>query len=77
MDTVTYSHPLVQKELTFWLEREIDVTDWPEVARTFEVTAVPVALMVAADGTHLERVANFVEPEIFSETLRRARIVKD
>ena len=72
MDAVTYSNPKVQEELGLWVKRKIDVTEWAEVARAFDVTAVPIAVMVAPDGTVLERVANFVEPEIFGAKLKRA-----
>ncbi len=73
MDTVTYLHPDVRAELEHWLEYRVDVTHAREVALLFEVTAVPVAVVVAADGTILKRIPNFVEPGSFCAALERVR----
>lgn len=73
MDTVTYPHKTVQHELEHWVERKVDVTEWIEVARLFEVTAVPIAVLVTAEGETLERISNFVEPGQFAAALSSAR----
>jgi thioredoxin-related protein len=76
MDTVTYPHETVQNELGSWVERKVDVTEWREVASLFEVTAVPIAVLVSADGTVLGRISNFVQPKEFADALSNARAEK-
>ena len=73
MDAVTYPHPAVTNELEHWVERKVDVSQIPDVARAFDVPAVPVAVAVAPDGTILDRRVGFVEPEEFAEWLRSVR----
>jgi len=70
MDTVTYPDPDVRRELQHWIERKVDVTETRTVAEVFGVTAVPVAIGVTGDGRILGRIANFVEPARFLESVK-------
>ena len=76
MDAVTYPHPDVTSELERWVEHKVDVSRIPDVARAFDVPAVPVAVAVLPDGTILDRRMGFVEPEEFAEWLQSVREVK-
>ena len=73
MDAVTYPHPDVQAELSGWLKRRADVTEEPQLAATFEVVAIPTAVLLAGDGRILDRVVGFVEPGHLLERLERAK----
>ncbi len=73
MDTVTYPHHAVQNELEHWLKKKVDVTRWAGVAKRFDVTAIPVAVLVSPDGTVFGRIANFVKPVKFAAQLDNAR----
>jgi len=74
MDTVTYPHPAVQDELRdHWVVRKLDVTAFKQAAERFEVTAVPIAVLVTPDGEVLARLANFIEPDEFLRVIRDAR----
>jgi thioredoxin-related protein len=73
MDAVTYPHADVRAELEHWLERKVDITVDRDVAELFAVNAVPMAVAVSPDGRVLERIPNFVEPEVFRDALARLR----
>ena len=73
MDTVTYPHPKVRNELENWVEDKVDISEQPEVARLFDVSAIPVAVALAPDGSVLNRRLNFVEPDEFQSWLREVR----
>jgi thioredoxin-related protein len=74
MDTVTYPHLDVQEELgEHWVVRKLDVTAYTQVAERFEVTAVPIAVLVTPEGKVLARLANFIEPAEFLQAVRDAR----
>jgi copper chaperone CopZ len=73
MDTVTYPHPDVKEELTRWLQRRADVAAERELATTFEVVAIPTAVLLDHDGRVLERIVGFVPPDDFLQRLSDAR----
>lgn len=73
MDTVTYPHTLVKKELAHWIVGKVDVSEDPAVARAFGVEAVPVAVALRSDGTVLGRILDFVEPMPFQDRLLNLR----
>lgn len=73
MDAVTYPHPDVQGELARWSLLEVDVSAFPDVAHAAQVAAIPTALLLAEDGTVLDRLVGFVEPGAFRDRLVAAR----
>ncbi|HIG10068.1 MAG: hypothetical protein ABGY71_08890 [bacterium] len=70
---MTYPDPLVRAELEHWIEQQLDVTLVTAVAELFEIKAVPMALLVNAEGRILARIPNFVAPAAFAARLRDAR----
>ncbi len=48
------------------------MTEEPQLAATFEVVAIPTAVLLAGDGRILDRVVGFVEPGHLLERLERA-----
>lgn len=73
MDTVTYSAAGVKEELERWLTAKVDVSVHPDMARLFEVPAVPEAVAVDGNGRILGRIPDFVEPAAFQARLRQLR----
>lgn len=70
MDTVTYPHPTVAAILKDWIFTRCDASVLQEDAKRLAVSAVPVAIVVAPDGTILGRRGGFVEPQEFARWLR-------
>ena len=75
MDAVTYPHTDVKRELSRWLQRRVDVADEPGLAKTFEIAAIPTAVLLDAGGKVLDRVIGFVSPSDFVERLSGARAI--
>lgn len=69
MDTVTYPDAGVQKQLARWVLVPIDIAEQEEIAKTFGVVAIPVAVALTGDGAEIDRVENFVEPQDFARKL--------
>lgn len=73
MDTVTYPAAGVKEELEQWMLGKVDVSVHPDVARQFEVPAIPEAVAVDGNGRILGRIPDFVEPAAFMARLRQLR----
>jgi thioredoxin-related protein len=73
MDAVTYPDSEVEAEPSHWLRRRVDISKERELAETFQVAAVPTAVLLDHDGLVLDRVIGFVEPIGFRQRLSRAR----
>jgi len=73
MDTVTYPHVEVNKELAHWVLLRVDVAEQPKVAELFEVAGIPVAVGFTAEGDELGRIENFVEPAALRLRLEKWR----
>ena len=73
MDAVTYPHADVRAELSEWLERRADIVEERELAATFEIAAIPTAVLLDYDGRILDRVVGFVDPADFQKRLSSAR----
>lgn len=74
MDTVTYPHEQVKQELTNWVVVKIDVAEHRELAQSFEVVGIPVAIVVTPAGDEIDRLENFIEPTSFRSRLERTRL---
>ena len=70
---MTYPHPDVRAELERWIHSRIDVAEQADLARAFDVPAVPVCLALDGEGRILGRRSGFVEPADFAAWLREAR----
>lgn len=74
MDTVTYPHAVVKRELDqHWLDARLDVTSARDVAALFGVSAIPTAVAVTTDGIVRGRVQGFAEPEALQQQLAPMR----
>ena len=74
MDAVTYPDETVVEELTgHWLTTKIDVSKRKDVATSFGVAAIPVAVALTGEGEILGRILGFVEPKRFGEELAQLR----
>jgi thioredoxin-related protein len=73
MDAVTYPDPKVKAELSGWLRRRADVAEEFELATTFEIAAIPTAVILDGSGAVLDRVIGFLPPEEFLARLAAAR----
>ncbi len=73
MDAVTYPNPEVVKELESWLEVHVDVSLQTEVAKVFDVAAIPLALAVTGEGEIVGRLLGFMEPDPFKKEITSLR----
>ena len=73
MDAVTYPHPDVKSELTYWVARRSDITQERDLATAFEIAVIPTAVLLGHDGRILDRVLGFLPPDDFRQRLSRAR----
>ncbi len=74
MDTVTYPHAVVKRELDqYWLDARLDVTSAANVAALFGVSAIPTAIAVTEHGIVRGRVQGSAEPEAFRQQLEALR----
>ena len=62
MDAVTYPHHEVRAELERWIHSRIDVAQRSDLARAFDVPAVPQCIALDGDGTVLGRLPGFLAP---------------
>lgn len=73
MDAVTYPNQEVREELASWLEVHVDVSLQTEVARVFDVAAIPLTLAVTGQGEIVGRLLGFMEPEPFKKEIASLR----
>ena len=73
MDAVTYPNPEVVEELESWLEVHVDVSLQTEVAKVFDVAAIPLALAVTGEGEIVGRLLGFMEPDLFKKEITSLR----
>ena len=70
---MTYPHSAVRAELERWIHSRIDVAERADLARAFDVPAVPLCLALDGKGRILGRRSGFVEPAELADWLREAR----
>ena len=77
MDTVTYPHAAVKKELSHWVRFPVDIAVRNKVAELFNVVGIPVAVALTANGNESGRIEGFVEPMKFKSQLEQLRQKKN
>ena len=73
MDRQVIPDPVVARELTHWVKVKIDRDEFPQLAQSFEVTALPYYILIAENGQILATAAGFQIAEDFADWLVTAR----
>ena len=73
MDAETYPHAAVRAELALWVFDRVDIEGERAAAELLQISAVPVAVALAPDGSVLQRFEGFFEAKKYAELLSELR----
>jgi thioredoxin-like negative regulator of GroEL len=74
MEAQTFIDPIVVAELHNWIVVKVSVNDQPDLAKAFNVSAIPTVVLLQPNRKEIARAAGFMPPTDFVRFIKEHRV---